>query len=87
MIDKVGPGGNFLVEKHTFKNFRKELCLCDLAKSQLHGDWVKEGSKTMEDKMYERLQSILKEHEPEPLTKEKAQRLTEIVERAEKEKL
>lgn len=84
VIDKVGPGGNFLVEKHTFKNFKKELCLCDLGKSQLYSAWIKEGSKSMEDKMFERLQTILKEHVPEPLEKEKAQRLTEIVERAEK---
>lgn len=83
LIDKVGPGGNFLTEKHTLKHFRKELCLCDLAKSQLYDNWVKDGKKTMEDRMYEKLHTIIENHVPEPMSNDKIHKIDEIVARAE----
>ncbi|MFX0099764.1 MAG: trimethylamine methyltransferase family protein [Candidatus Hodarchaeota archaeon] len=67
VIKRSGPSGNYLKDKHTLKNYRKELWMPTLLTRTHHSRWVKEGSKSMEDRIKEKIQHILETHEVEPL--------------------
>ncbi|HHC25128.1 MAG TPA: hypothetical protein ENK58_06915, partial [Desulfobacterales bacterium] len=68
IIDKVGPGGHYLTEKHTMDHFR-QIKYSELFDRSIYDKWEAAGSKKLED----RLQALtLKkmEHKPRPLSKE-----------------
>jgi len=67
IIQKVGPGGNFLQEEHTFRHFRQELWMPNLLNRQPYGVWQEEGSKDMEMRVREKVKGILDNHKPEVL--------------------
>jgi trimethylamine--corrinoid protein Co-methyltransferase len=81
VIDEVGPHGHYLDHKHTLKHFREEWYpqLLDTGK---YDDWVAAGSKDLADRASERVDQILAEHQPEPLSPEVKKQLDKIVERA-----
>lgn len=63
LIQKVGPGGNFIQEAHTFRHFRQELWLPALMSRQPHGIWKQQGSKDMGVRVQEKVKKILDTHE------------------------
>jgi trimethylamine---corrinoid protein Co-methyltransferase len=66
LIDKAGPGGNFLTEPHTFKWFRKHWVPTIMdRKQQAVGD--DEAIENCEALLREKTLKILEEHVPEPL--------------------
>ena len=67
VIQKVGPGGNFLQEEHTFRHFRKELWVPTLMSRQPYGIWQQEGSKDMGVRVQEKVKNILDTHKIPPL--------------------
>ena len=86
IINKVGPGGNFLAEEHTVRNFRKELWLSRPAWTRQSWDgWVDSGKLSMADRITEQVKQILGTHEPKPLETELAKEVDEIVETAKRE--
>lgn len=85
VISKVGPGGNFLSEKHTLKLFEREVFIPKLFDRSPEGVWIKEGRKDARQRALEQVKKILKEHRPEPLPKDVQQKIREIVTQAEKE--
>lgn len=62
VIQKVGPGGNFLQEEHTFRHFRQELWMPTLMSRQPYGIWQQEGSKDMAVRVQEKVKEILESH-------------------------
>jgi trimethylamine--corrinoid protein Co-methyltransferase len=69
LIIEVGPGGHFLAKKHTRENFRRELYIPSEVIDRLSADaWMKSGSKNSAYRALERVDKILQEHNPEPLT-------------------
>ena len=66
VIHKVGPGGDFLTERHTLNHFRKlwQPALFDRRRAE---DWAATGSKRLGDRLREKTLSIIEEHRPEPL--------------------
>jgi len=68
LIEKVGPGGNYIQEDHTFENFRKELWLPNLMTRQRYNDWQAQGAKDMAQRVQERIEEILEAHKVAPLT-------------------
>ncbi len=66
VIHKVGPGGDFLTQKHTLKHFR-ELWTPTLISRQRMEDWAATGKKRLGDRLREKTLSIIAEHRPEPL--------------------
>ncbi|MDH7489213.1 MAG: trimethylamine methyltransferase family protein, partial [Anaerolineae bacterium] len=66
VIHKVGPGGDFLTQKHTLKHFR-DLWAPALFSRQRMEDWVAQGSKRLGQRLKERTLAILEEHKPQPL--------------------
>ena len=82
-IQRVGPGGNYLKDRHTLKNYKK-LHQTDMFERKLYNAWVRDGSKTLEQKVRERTCWILENHKPEPLTKEISDKLDELLVKFEK---
>jgi trimethylamine--corrinoid protein Co-methyltransferase len=67
VIRKVGPGGQFLSEKHTLDHFMKEHWRPDLFNRENLPNWIKMGRKKVDDKLIEKAVEIAKSHKPEPL--------------------
>jgi trimethylamine--corrinoid protein Co-methyltransferase len=67
VIKKVGPGGHFLVEKHTLNFFQEEHWRPGLFNRENLQEWSKKGRKTLSDKLIEKALQLTKTHEPEPL--------------------
>jgi trimethylamine--corrinoid protein Co-methyltransferase len=67
VIEKVGPGGHFLDQDHTFKHFRKELWMPRLLTRQPYDIWSQRGSKDMSQRVAERVREILETHPVPPL--------------------
>jgi trimethylamine--corrinoid protein Co-methyltransferase len=67
VVRKVGPGGNFLAEEHTVRNFRRELYFPTLADRRLRRGWEQDGAKDAAARAREKAREILAEHRPRPL--------------------
>ncbi len=82
VIDRVGPGGHFLEEEHTYRHFRENWYpqLFD-RKSRL--DWEAEGGLTLGDRARARVRSILESHQPPPLAETTRSQLDTVIQRAE----
>jgi trimethylamine--corrinoid protein Co-methyltransferase len=69
VLREVGPGGNFLANDHTVRHMRRELWFPRLIDRTKYGAWQAAGSKTMGDRVRERVAEILATHEVPPLAK------------------
>jgi trimethylamine--corrinoid protein Co-methyltransferase len=67
VIERVGPGGNYLADKHTAKWFRKEHYHSTLSDRRTRVDWEKSGGKSIREQARDRAREILASHEPEPI--------------------
>jgi trimethylamine--corrinoid protein Co-methyltransferase len=85
VIDKVGPGGHFLAEKHTLKHFKDVLFFPELTDRNSYDAWKKAGGKSMIKRAGAKAEQILKEHWPKPLDKDVQKEISGIIGRAEKE--
>ncbi len=86
VIDKVGPGGHFLGERHTLKHF-KELGHPQLSDMKTFASWKKRGSKSMYAIAKEKVREILATHRPEPIPEAVEKEISQIYKRAEAELL
>jgi len=66
VIDKVGPGGDFLTQKHTLQHFR-DLWQPALFDRRRYEAWQAAGSRRLGERLRERTVALMEEHEPEPL--------------------
>ncbi len=82
VIDKVGPGGHFLAEEHTYRHFRENWFpkLFDRSSYEI---WKQNGSSTLGDRINTRVREILETHQPEGLPDDIKAKLAEIIARAE----
>jgi trimethylamine--corrinoid protein Co-methyltransferase len=53
VIDRVGPGGNYLKDRHTLENFKK-VFYSDLFDRTMMETWEKEGRKSLTDRLREK---------------------------------
>ena len=79
IIDKVGPGGNFLGEKHTRKYYQSEHDLSTLSDRLTREAWEKKGSKDVVQRAKEAVKRRLESHKVEPLDLEIVEMLEKIV--------
>jgi trimethylamine--corrinoid protein Co-methyltransferase len=70
VIDKVGPGGNYIAETHTDRHFREVEWFPKLMDRQNLSNWELSGSKPMRQRVNERVKEILSTHQVEPLNDE-----------------
>jgi trimethylamine--corrinoid protein Co-methyltransferase len=68
VIEKVGPGGNFLQEDHTVNHFRPEHWIPGLMDRQAREVWEATGAKTMGDRIRDKIRHILESHKAPSLS-------------------
>ena len=66
-IDRVGPGGHFLMDGHTLQFMRSELFNPPLADRQNRAAWEAAGKGTSRERAAARVGMLLREHSPPPL--------------------
>ncbi len=80
IIQEVGPGGNFLGQKHTMKFLRQEQFLPNVSNRQTREDWLERGGGgSARDRARSEVRRILDEHEPLPLDADVENELERIV--------
>lgn len=79
LIDKIGPGGEYLSSEHTLKHF-KENWFPDLISRTPYEKWKAEGKKDLHAKAKERVRQILENHAPKSLEGNIRKELRKIVE-------
>ncbi|HEY3311756.1 MAG TPA: trimethylamine methyltransferase family protein [Anaerolineales bacterium] len=82
VIHKVGPDGDFIGERHTVKNYRKDW-YPKLFERRNYEGWLKGGAKSLRQRAQEKVLDILANHKPEPLPAEVLAKLDAIVAQAE----
>ncbi len=81
LMDRVGPGGSFLVEAHTVENFRKTFWFPRFLDRKVYEIWEEEGSKDLRTALNARARSIFEGHTPEALSEEIIKSVHDIVAR------
>jgi trimethylamine--corrinoid protein Co-methyltransferase len=64
VIEAVGPGGEYLTQKHTLDHFRSQLWQSKLMDRQPRKKWEAAGAKTLETAVQEEIDRILIDHQP-----------------------
>ncbi len=76
-IDQTGPGGMFLAEDHTIRNFKKNWFPSMMNRKKFDA-WAAEGSLSFEEKANQKVRGILEGHQPEPLADDVAAELDKM---------
>lgn len=76
-LDKVGPGGHFLDTDATRAHYR-EFWFPKLLDRKIRPNWEAAGRTTLGQRLNAKVNKIIKEHKPKPLSGEKKQRMQEI---------
>ncbi len=79
LIDKVGPGGEYLTSEHSLKHFQ-ENWFPELISRKAYESWAQDGSKDLGTVANEKAKSILENHVPKQLDDSIKDKLREIVE-------
>jgi len=82
-IDRVGPGGNYLGDPHTFAHFRDNWWP-DVTNRQTFEAWAEGGKTSMEERAREKIRFIQQNHTPKTLDDVTLKKLGEIIAAAEK---
>jgi trimethylamine--corrinoid protein Co-methyltransferase len=82
VIRKVGPGRDFLTEKHTLQHFRQELWRPKFLNRLNPEAWMHEGSKSYGEIVTQKALEILETHRPGPLPDDIRQKIDEITRKA-----
>lgn len=85
VIKKVGPGGHYLNEDHTFEHFRKETWFPTVLDRNNRERWEANGSKTLGEKLNEKVLDILATHKPAPLPESALKAIQAVIDSYEKE--
>ena len=83
VITAVGPGGNFLTQKHTMRHMR-EIFLPQFMDRRPYNEWQEKGDGPS-DWALAKARQILETHQPEELDPALSEELKRIIEAAEKE--
>ena len=84
VIEKVGPGKNFLAQRHTLTHMRTEFFMPNLVDRRSFDAWSQTGSKSMRDRAREKVKDILANHKVPPLDANAQKKLDAIIEKAKK---
>ncbi|MEW6624409.1 MAG: trimethylamine methyltransferase family protein [Bacillota bacterium] len=82
VIERVGPGGNYLGDEHTFQHFRKNW-QPEITDRRSYEQWTAKGSTTMKQRAQNKIEDILDKQQAAPLSDKVKQGLIEIIAEAE----
>jgi trimethylamine--corrinoid protein Co-methyltransferase len=77
-INRVGPGGTFLQERHTVRHLR-DFWYSSLLDRRRYSQWVDDGHETMFDRVKARVQDILSSHKSVPLDESVARSIHDLI--------
>jgi trimethylamine--corrinoid protein Co-methyltransferase len=83
LIDRIGPGGEYISLRETAKQFRQEIWMPKLLNRNPWSQWAAQGKPTVHERIRERLLNILTNHRPLPLPEGVSDRIMAILEEAE----
>ena len=81
VVKRVGAGGHFLGDDHTFRHFR-ENWQPGITDRKTYDKWMEEGGTTMKQRTKSKVKHILENHVPEPLPDENNSQLDAVLARA-----
>lgn len=67
VIDRIGPGGEYVTSEHTLQHFRDGWFPTLVGDRNTHEAWVTKGKKTLGDRANEKVREILEHHVPKSL--------------------
>ena len=67
VVDRVGPGKDFLGQRHTMERFRTEHFIPKVSDRSSWDTWVQRGSRSILDRASEEVRRILKDHSVTPV--------------------
>jgi trimethylamine--corrinoid protein Co-methyltransferase len=82
VIDRVGPGGQFLSDDHTLEHFRKGFWVPKLMDRSNYENWMAGGKKTLKEQAVEKMNHILQTHQPMPIDETVMKEMKKIIEKA-----
>jgi len=82
VIDRVGPGGHYLMEDHTLAHMRSEFWRPNLLNRDTLENWQKKGSKPLWERLNQKVRTILQEHESAALSDDVKAELRRIIDQA-----
>ena len=82
LIDRVGPGGTYISQRHTLDRLKKEHYMPRLSDRNYYSAWVRGGSKQIRDEARSRAREILKTHSSEPLNRDVDKAVSAILKEA-----
>ena len=86
VVQRIGPGGNYLADEHTVRHFRDEFWLPGPAWARQSWDgWEAAGRAAMNERAREQVQTILATHQTEPMEEKLAAEVDRIVQCAQRE--
>jgi trimethylamine---corrinoid protein Co-methyltransferase len=83
-VDRVGPGGNFLIDELTLKRFKEERFFPKLLLRETRSTWESKGANLYRERAREKVFHILKNHQPVPLEVHVMKEISSIIEQSEK---
>ena len=86
VIERIGPGGSYLAEKHT-REHMQDICRPGVWDRTTYDVWLAAGKRGAFENAEERAREILRTHAPEPLADDVRAELRRLVEVAEAELL
>ena len=78
VIDQVGPGGDFLTQRHTLKHFR-QLWQPALLDRRRHEEWAAAGRPRLGQRLRDKTLAVMEGHRPEPLPDAVRQEVADIL--------
>ncbi len=82
LIDEIGPDGSYLDTQHTMDHFR-ERWYPQVFERGNYDQWMGAGGLSLGERAAKRVDTILEEHQPEPLPEDVQKELRAIIQRAE----
>jgi trimethylamine--corrinoid protein Co-methyltransferase len=79
VIEAVGPGGQFLGQKHTLEHLTSEQYFPKLSDRRSREEWKKAGARELKDVAKDEVRRILREYQPIPLDRDVENELEQIV--------
>ncbi len=70
VIERVGPAGHYLTQKHTLKHVKTEFYLPKLSDRRLRGEWEKDGAKDTRTRAREMASKLLEKAKKKPLERD-----------------
>lgn len=82
-IDRVGPGGNFVGDDHTFQHFRRNWAP-ELFNRSSREEWETNGILTLGDNATNKVRKIFEAYQAKPVNENVSEALDAIIQKAEK---